>query len=238
MTAEVLFYIIIGIIALNFLIDKILDNLNARRFGDAVPTELEDVYDQAEYKRSQEYKYTNYRFGILTTSFSFMLTLAFFFLDGFEIVDNIARSYTEHPILVAMIFFGIIMLASDILTTPFAYYKTFVIEERFGFNKTTHKTFFLDKIKGWLMMIILGGGLLAGIIWFYTQTGKNFWLYAWGLITLVTIFMNLFYSRLIVPLFNKQTPPGRRFIAFKNCRLCTIGRLSAQQDFCYRWFEA
>ena len=206
MTAEVLFYIIIGIIALNFLVDKILNNLNARHFGDAVPSELEDVYDQAEYKRSQDYKYTNYRFGILTSSFMFMLTLAFFFLDGFEIVDNIARSYTDHPILVALIFFGIIMLASDVLTTPFAFYKTFVIEERFGFNKTTLKTFFLDKIKGWFMMILFGGGLLAGIIWFYMKTGSFFWLYAWGLITVFTVFMNLFYSRLIVPLFNKQTP--------------------------------
>ncbi|MCL4161069.1 UNVERIFIED_CONTAM: hypothetical protein GTU68_026089 [Idotea baltica] len=97
------------------------------------------------------------------------------------------------------------MIGSDIISTPFSYYKTFVIEEQFGFNKTTKKTFWLDKIKGWFMMAILGGAILAAILWFYQTTGKYFWLYAWALVTLFTVFMNMFYSRLIVPLFNKQT---------------------------------
>ena len=206
MNSEVLFYIIIGILIVNFVVDKILDALNAKHFKDALPPELEDVYDDAEYKRSQAYKATNYRFSIITSTFSLIVTLAFFFLDGFGFVDNIARSYSSHPIVVALIFFGIIMLASDVLTTPFTYYKVFVIEEKFGFNKMTLKTFILDKIKGWLMMIIIGGGVLALIIWFYQWTGSRFWLYAWGLVTVFTLFMNMFYSRLIVPLFNKQSP--------------------------------
>ncbi|MGB1308496.1 MAG: M48 family metallopeptidase, partial [Oceanihabitans sp.] len=95
---------------------------------------------------------------------------------------------------------------SDILTTPFSYYQTFIIEEKFGFNKTTKKTFWLDKAKGWLMSIILGGLILSAFIWFYQTTGKHFWLYAWALITVFTIFMNMFYAKIIVPLFNKQTP--------------------------------
>ncbi|MCL4126537.1 UNVERIFIED_CONTAM: hypothetical protein GTU68_028912 [Idotea baltica] len=98
------------------------------------------------------------------------------------------------------------MIGSDIITTPFSFYKTFVIEERFGFNKTTKKTFWLDKIKGWFMMAILGGLIISAIIWFYQSTGQYFWLYAWALVTIFTVFMNMFYSRLIVPLFNKQTP--------------------------------
>src|SRR5690606_11501178 len=98
------------------------------------------------------------------------------------------------------------MIASDILSTPFSYYSTFVIEEKYGFNKTTRKTFFLDKVKGWAMGAIIGGLLLGAIIWFYQSTGQNFWLYAWGIITVFTVLMNLFYARLIVPLFNKQTP--------------------------------
>ena len=128
-----------------------------------------------------------------------VLTLAFFVLDGFEYVDNIARSYSDNPIVIALIFFGIIMLASSLLTMPFSYYKTFVIEEKFGFNKTTKKTFVLDKIKGLLMMAILGGGILAIIIWIYQLTQNQFWLYAWGVVTLFTVFMNMFYSKLIVP---------------------------------------
>ena len=98
------------------------------------------------------------------------------------------------------------MLASDIITSPFSYYKTFVIEEKFGFNKTTVKTFILDKIKGWLMLVILGGGILALIIWFYEAIGSSFWLYAWALVAVFSLFINMFYSKLIVPLFNKQTP--------------------------------
>ncbi|GGK19617.1 peptidase M48 [Yeosuana aromativorans] len=206
MTANTLFYIIIGIIIVNFIVDKFLDALNAKHFNDDLPKEIEDVYDKDEYKKSQDYKATKYKFGIITSTFSLVLTLAFLLLDGFEYVDSIARSVSDKPIIIALIFFGIIMIGSDIVTTPFSYYSTFVIEEQFGFNKTTKKTFFLDKLKGWLMMIVLGGGILALIIWFYQISGDQFWLYAWALVTVFTVFMNMFYSRLIVPLFNKQTP--------------------------------
>ncbi len=206
MNHTTLFYIIIFIISINFVIDKILDALNAKHYNDQLPEELQDVYDEDEYKKSQRYKATNYRFGILTTTFTFVLTLAFFFLDGFAFVDQLARQITDHNILVTLIFFGIIMIGSDILTTPFSYYKTFVIEEQFGFNKTTKKTFILDKIKGWLMTIIVGGIILGIITWFYHTTKDLFWIYAWVLVSVFTIFINLFYSRLIVPIFNKQTP--------------------------------
>ncbi|MFV0566266.1 MAG: M48 family metallopeptidase [Flavobacteriaceae bacterium] len=206
MTPTELFYIIIAIIVVNFIIDKFLDALNAKHFNDALPKELQDVYDADEYKKSQSYKAVNYKFGLLTSAFSLLLTLGFLFFDGFEIVDRIARQYSTSPIVIALIFFGIIMVGSDIITTPFSYYHTFVIEERFGFNKTTKKTFFLDKIKGWGMTIIIGGGILALIVWSYQLVGNSFWLYAWALVTVFTVFMNMFYSKLIVPLFNKQSP--------------------------------
>lgn len=206
MTAQILFYIIIAVIILDFIVDKILDALNAKHYNDPIPAELTDVYDEEAYIKSQRYKTTNYKFGVITSTFSLVLTLAFLLLDGFEFVDTIARSYSGNSIVIALIFFGIIMLGSDLLTTPFSYYQTFVIEERFGFNKTTKKTFLLDKLKGLAMMGIIGGGLLALIIWFYEVTGTNFWLYAWALVAVFSIFANLFYARLIVPLFNKQTP--------------------------------
>lgn len=206
MTAELLFYIIIAIILLNFILDKVLDALNAKHYNDPIPKDLEDVYDAAAYKKSQAYKKTNYKFGIFSSLFSLLLTLGFLLLDGFEYVDTIARSFSSNPILIALIFFGIIMIGSDIISTPFSVYKTFVIEEKFGFNKTTVKTFILDKIKGVFMTIIIGGGILALIVWFYQVTQDQFWLYTWGFVTVFTVFTNLFYSRLIVPLFNKQKP--------------------------------
>lgn len=206
MTAHTLFYIIIAILVINFTIDKLLDSLNVKHFKDTLPPELDDVYDNEAYLKSQNYKATNQRFSNITSTFSFLVTLGFLWFDGFEFVDQIARRFSDDSIIIALIFFGFIMLASDIITTPFSYYKTFVIEEQFGFNKTTKKTFVLDKIKGWIMMIIIGGGILALIIWIYELTQQHFWLYAWAVITVFSVFMNMFYARLIVPLFNKQTP--------------------------------
>ncbi|WP_271424822.1 M48 family metallopeptidase [Aequorivita sinensis] len=206
MSPETLFYIIIAILIVSFIIEQALDYLNAKHFGDKLPKELEDIFDEQEYQKSQRYKTERYKFGLLTSTISLIATLLFFFFDGFAYVDNLARSISNNEILIALVFFGIIMIASDILSTPFSYYSTFVIEEKYGFNKTTRKTFFLDKLKGWLMGAVLGGIILGAIIWFYQTTGKNFWLYAWGIITVFTVLMNLFYARFIVPLFNKQTP--------------------------------
>ena len=206
MNPETLFYIIIAIILIDFAIEKIIDALNASHFKDPVPIELQDVYDETEYKKSQHYKKENYNFGIITSTFSVLLMLAFLFFDGFAYVDSLARGFSDDPILIALIFFGIIMFASDILTLPFSWYSTFVIEEKYGFNKTTKKTFFTDKLKSWALMLIVGGGILALIVWFYQNTGQDFWWYAWILIIIFSLFVNMFYAKLIVPLFNKQTP--------------------------------
>jgi len=206
MNSTTLFHIFIAIIIISFIVDKFLDTLNSKHFDDKIPEKLADVYDKEEYKKSQSYKKTNAKFSNLTSTFSIILTLAFFFLDGFKYVDNFARTFTDNPILVALVFFGVIMFGSDVLTTPFSYYQTFVIEEKFGFNKSTKKIFWLDKIKGWLISILLGGTILSLIIWFYQISGEYFWIYAWALIAVFSLLMNLFYAKLIVPLFNKQTP--------------------------------
>jgi STE24 endopeptidase len=203
---ENLFYIIIAIILIDFSIDKIVEALNARHFNDPVPPELPDVYDETEYQKSQRYNKENYKFGLITSTFSLLLILIFLFFDGFAYVDSIARSFSNNPILIALLFFGIIMFASDILTLPFSWYKTFVIEEKYGFNKTTKLTFLTDKLKSWALMVIVGGGILALIVWFYQITGKDFWWYTWIMVTIFSLFVNMFYAKLIVPLFNKQTP--------------------------------
>lgn len=206
MTANTLFYIIVGILIISFIVDKILDWLNAKHYNDPIPKELQDVFDENSYKKSQDYKKTNYRFSIFTSSFSLLLTLSFLIFDGFKYVDQLSRKFSDNPIIMALIFFGIIIIGSSLLNIPFSYYKTFIIEERFGFNKTTKHTFLLDQLKSLLMTSIIGGLILALIVWFYQMTEAQFWIYAWFLITVFTIFMNMFYSRLIVPLFNKQTP--------------------------------
>lgn len=206
MNPSTLFIIIIGIVVFNYLFSRLMEYLNARRYSDPIPSELDDVYDADEYRKSMDYKKVNYRFAILTGSFSFILIMAMFFLEGFAFADNLLRRISEHPILLALLFFGLLMFAFDLLNVPFAIWDTFVIEERFGFNKTTPRTFILDKLKSWMLGLIIGGGILAAIIWFYNLTGKNFWIFAWALVSAFTIFMYMFYSTLIVPLFNKQTP--------------------------------
>ena len=206
MTSDTLFYILISILIISFIVDKVLDALNAKHYKDPIPPELSDVYEEEDYLKSQNYKKANDRFSSIASSISLVVTLFFFYLDGFAFVDEWARTFSDNTIIIALLFFGSIMFASDLLSTPFSYYHTFIIEEKFGFNKTTLKTFLVDKIKGWLMSAILGGLLLSIIIWFYESVGSNFWLYAWGIIAVFVFFMNMFYARLIVPLFNKQTP--------------------------------
>jgi len=206
MTPQLIFYILIGILILKFIFDTTIDALNAKHYNDVIPSELEGVYNEKEYLKSQAYKKENYNFSLLISIFSIITTLLFFILDGFAFVDAIAKGFSSNSILITLIFFGIILFGSDLLSLPFSYYKTFVIEEKFGFNKTTKKTFVIDKLKGWFMLAVIGGGILALITWFYQITTSNFWIYAWALVTVFSIFMNLFYSKLIVPLFNKQTP--------------------------------
>ncbi len=200
-----LFYIILAIVAFDFALERLLDYLNSTRWSSKIPDELKGIYDPDRYEKSQKYEKENQKFGLLTSSFSLTVMVAMLFLAGFAIIDNWAREISSNPVVIALIFFGILGLAIDIVSTPFSLYDTFVIEEKYGFNKTTLKTFFLDKIKGWLLSLVIGGGLLALIIWFYMLTGKMFWIYTWLLISSFMVFMTMFYSTLIVPLFNKQT---------------------------------
>ncbi len=206
MTADTLFYSLIAMIVIVFLIDTLIDILNARHYNTNIPIELQDVYLKDEYEKSIEYKKVNFKFKLISSSISLVIMILFFAYDGFAWVDNLARSYSDNLVMIGVIFFGIIMTGTEILAIPTAYYKTFVIEEQFGFNKTTIRIFFIDNIKNILMMMLVGGVILAIIIWFYHLTGNNFWIYSWILITIFTITMNMFYAKLIVPLFNKQTP--------------------------------
>ena len=201
-----IFYIILAIIIINYLLERFLDYLNLKHIITDLPPELKDVYDKERYHKSQVYKSVNTKFSFITTAFSLILILAMLFLGGFGFVNDLAYSISEKYIFVALIFFGILFLVSDILSVPFSVYDTFVIETKFGFNKTTVSTFIKDKLKSWLLAITIGGGLLALIIWFYMLTGPRFWIFTWIAISVFTIFMTMFYSNIIVPLFNKQTP--------------------------------
>ncbi|MCF8218895.1 MAG: M48 family metallopeptidase [Bacteroidales bacterium] len=201
-----IFFIIVGIVVLDFLVERILDALNAVRVNTSLPERFKGFYDEQKYKQSQEYKKVKDQFGLLVSTLSFLALIALLWFEGFAWLDEFWRQYTSNEILLSLLFFGSLGLVADLLSTPFAYYNTFVIEDRFGFNKMDIKTFITDKLKGWLLGVVIGGGLLALIVLFYQAAGDYFWLIAWIVITLFSIFMTMFYSTLIVPLFYKQTP--------------------------------
>lgn len=202
---QIIFYLLISIILFNFIKDYFLDYLNSKFFDKKIPENLNDIYDKEKYQKSQDYKKTLYKFGKISKAYSLTILLLFFFLDGFLLVDNFARSLFESELLISLSFFGIIFFGSDILNLPFSLYSIFIIEEKFGFNKTTFRIYFFDKIKSWFITILFGGGILSFIIFQFETVGKDFWIVAWVFITTISVLINGFYAQIIVPLFNKQT---------------------------------
>ena len=206
MAADQLLYLLLAIVVADYLIDQYLDWINYRHAQTALPDRLKGVYDEEEYLKSQRYQKTRTRFGFITSAFSTLVSILVLSLGGFGWLDAFLRSLVADPILLSLCFFGALMVLSDVANLPFQWYSTFVIEERFGFNKTNLKTFIMDKLKGYLLSVIIGGGLGYVLLWLIMELGSSFWLYALGVVALFVLFANLFYTSLILPLFNKLSP--------------------------------
>ena len=204
--SEQILYILLGIITIGYVFGQILDFLNYRSSKTKLPPEAEGIFDDEQYAKSQRYHKEVARFSFLTSAFSFILSFCFLYFGGFGWINSVVSGWVNGEILVALAFFGVLMLGSDILNTPFQLYSTFVIEEKYGFNKTTVKTFIIDKLKGYALSAILGGGILALLMYFITTVGSSFWLYFWVAISVIMVIMNMFYTTLILPIFNKLTP--------------------------------
>lgn len=202
------FYAIIILVTLifSYLLSLITELLNLKALRDDLPEEFEGVYDAEKYRKSQQYTRVKTRFGFITSTFGIVLTLIFWFAGGFNFLDQIVRTWHLPPILTGLCYIGILILARSILSLPFSIYATFVIEEKFGFNKTTPLTFVTDMLKGLALGILLGTPLLAGILAFFQFTGHLAWLYCWMATTLFTLFVQFIAPTWIMPLFNKFTP--------------------------------
>jgi STE24 endopeptidase len=201
-----IFYLLIIIPVTGYFTERYLNYLNSTMWSSSLPEKLKGICDEGEYRKTQLYQKDNNRLSFWSSTFNLILIIGMIMAGGFAIVDRLAACIFNNQVLVSLIFFGIIGFASDILNIPFSWYDSFVIEKKYGFNKMTTRIFITDHIKSWFIALIIGIPVLGLITWFYYRTGHLFWLYAWGLITAFSIFMNLFYSELIVPLFNKQTP--------------------------------
>lgn len=206
MNSETLFYIYLSVIVIHFLFGRWLEFLNSRARMQPVPEEGKGIYDEEKYLKSQRYHAEHDRFGRIESFFSFSVMMVFLFLDGFAWLDGCVREITDNPLLVSLLFFFILAVANDIIGIPFDIYSTFVIEEKYGFNKTTISTFIIDKLKGYLLMIVIGGPLLIALVYFFEYSGEYFWMLSWGILSLFMLVMAMFYTSVFLPLFNKITP--------------------------------
>ncbi len=206
MDPQQILYLILGIVTVSYLFDQVLEYLNLRHQRTDIPSEVAAFYDREKYVRSLAYHRDQTNFGFITSAFGFVLSMTMLITGGFGWVDGLLRPFIDNDMLLALAFFGVIFLASDILTMPFQLYATFVIEGRYGFNRTSVRTFFLDKLKGYVLAAVIGGGLLALLIYLVRVIGPNFWIWFAVVASLFVLLMNMFYTTLILPLFNKLTP--------------------------------
>jgi STE24 endopeptidase len=200
------YLIIIGALIIEYLLSTVSSVLNMNSVSEDVPNGFQDHYDEDKYAKSQAYLKDNTRFGLLSSTFSLALMLIVIHTGLFGILDHIVRAQTVHPILAGLLFFGIIFIVNDMINLPISLYGTFVIEEKYGFNKTTAKTFMLDKLKGYALTFILGSVVIGPILYFFNTYGENGWWIAWGLITAFMIAVQPLFVHVIAPMFNKFAP--------------------------------
>ena len=215
MASEVWFLIIIALVIFNYLFSNILDYLNHKNWKDEIPKELKDFYDKEKYKQAKLYALSKNKIGLLSSTISFLLVVSLLVFNGYGYIDQLVNSFNLNLFLPfeinnsftkSGVFFLILFILNLIISIPFSYYNTFVIEENFGFNKTTKSTFFFDIIKSSILSILIGGFLLFLALYLYNSLNDGFWLYLWIGLSLLMVLINMFYADLIVPIFNKLTP--------------------------------
>ena len=206
MTSETWLYLIIGLVVFNYLFSTVLDFVNAKNWRTEIPPIMKDYYNKEKYVKAKNYSKEKGRVSLISSTISSSITILFLASGGYGWLNNTISNYYEIPFLKSGFFFLALFILSDVISIPFSCFNTFVIEEKYGFNKMTVKTFVMDKIKGYLLTIIVGGLLLFGAIYLVSILEKGFWLWLWISLSLLMVFVNMFYADLIVPIFNKLTP--------------------------------
>ena len=222
--------LLIALVVLNYVIESIIKILNFRESKKPLHPTLANLYSETEYHRSLQYSQANFKLAIMNSTYSILIMVVALASGLFGAVDDFVRARISSEILIAILFFAIIGIASDLLDLPFDIYGTFVVEEKFGFNKTTPTTFIIDKLKGYLLAGLIGGGLLALVVLIYQETGAAFWILAWLLLALFSLLMFMFGTTLILPLFNKLKPLEEGELKNEILKYCeqegySIGRL-------------
>lgn len=206
MAAETILNIALLILIASFVFDAVLNYLNLKHSEKPIETEFAFLYDTEKRQKALDYQRANYKANLISDLVSTSITILVLALGLFGEIDKFVRGYFENEILVGLGFIAIVGLLGSIVSLPFSVYATFVIEARFGFNKTTVKTFITDKIKGTIIGAIISAPLFSAIVWIYLQLGSYFWLATWLLMTAFSLFSFAFGTTLILPRFNKLSP--------------------------------
>ena len=206
MTPQTILYTVLAITAIAYVFEQLLEYLNLRAQRNDIPKEIAAFYDPSKYSKSLSYHRERTRFSFVTSAFSFLLSAGMLWFGGFGWLDALLRTVVENQIIQALLFFGILMLAGEILTMPFQWYSTFVIEEKYGFNKTTITTFIADKLKGYGLAAVIGGILISVLLYLIQVLGQNFWIWFSIIAAAFILAVNMFYTSIILPMFNKLTP--------------------------------
>lgn len=206
MNTESVFWTFVIFLSVEFVAERWLERLNRSAMSPVLPERLRGLYDEKEYDRFQRYERESGRLDSWESWMMFLLMMVFLCAGGFGWWNDFVAGVTDNLILHTLLFVAGLSVVSGILGLPFSWYATFRVEEKFGFNKTTPAVWWGDLLKGTLVSGVIGGGLLAAVVGFYQWAGAGFWIYAWITVSLFSVFMGMFYSQLIVPLFNKQTP--------------------------------
>ncbi len=199
--AFILFFLLAG-----WLAGLVADILNLKSAKTGLPRQFEDVWSKDDYAKSQQYLAANTRFSVIVGTIGLACLIVFWFLGGFGALDGLVHATGMGEIANGLLFIGILAILNAMLSLPGDIYKTFVIEEKFGFNKTSPKTFVMDRIKSAALGIIIGAPLLAGLIWFFLYAGQNAWLYCWGFAAILIVLLQWLSPALILPLFFKFKP--------------------------------
>ena len=206
MTSQNWLIILLILIAFNYIFSTLLEYINDRNWKDAIPKSLRDFYKKDKYLKAKNYKKINGKLSFFSSTISFLITISLLFFGIYGKVSDYFMINYQNIFIQSSLFFISFYALNQIVSIPFQYYSTFSIEAKFGFNKTTLKTFVLDKMKGMFLTLIIGGVLLYVAILLYSKINNGFWIYLWFGLSLFTLFIQMFYTTLIVPLFNKLTP--------------------------------
>ena len=206
MTPENWLLIIICLVLFNYFFSTILEYINDKNWKTDIPKNMNAFYAKEKYEKARKYSIEKGKISFISSTFSLILVLLLLWFEGYGFIDSFISTKYDGLFIQSGLFFLVLMILNDLIKLPFEYYFTFIIEEKYGFNKTTIRTFLTDKIKKYILAILIGGGILAGTIYLFSYVNNSFWLWLWTGMSIFLILTNMFYAELIVPIFNKLKP--------------------------------